>query len=321
VNLIDHFYSIVKQIPKGRVSTYGRIASALGYRGAARAVGWMLHHNIHAPIVPCHRVVMSDGAIGGFGRGIAAKIKMLGEEGVRVENSYVVDFDALLFEDFHTVRPLEALRREQEMLASKVRIDDDFERGGILAAFDVAYLDDERRDYSIAFGAMVKWDLHAGTVMDIRTCRMDVRFPYIPTFLGYRELPLVRRLAGEKPDFDIMLLDGNGRLHPTGLGLASHAGVVLDRPSIGVAKGLLAGTSRPTARPELGEIFMDGVLVGHSLISSDRATRPIYISPGHRISPESSFDLVEGMCRYKIPEPLRRAHMAATEARNMNLRE
>ncbi|MDP7078202.1 MAG: MGMT family protein, partial [Desulfobacterales bacterium] len=93
MKLLKHFYDAVRQIPRGRVSTYGSIAIALGDKRAARAVGLMLHHNIYAPKVPCHRVVMSDGGIGGFGTGIDNKISLLAEEGVGVSNGKVEDFD------------------------------------------------------------------------------------------------------------------------------------------------------------------------------------------------------------------------------------
>ncbi len=78
----------MKKIPRGRVATYGQIAYALGAPGAARAVGNALNKNPFRD-VPCHRVVRSDGAIGGYARGAAAKIARLRHEGVIVENGYV----------------------------------------------------------------------------------------------------------------------------------------------------------------------------------------------------------------------------------------
>ena len=315
MDLLDHFYSLVRQIPSGRVTTYGKVAEALGYKRAARAVGRMLHHNIYAPEVPCHRVVMSDGGIGGFGQGVEKKISMLMKEGVLVEEGFVVDFASVLFDDFVSVFPLLEMRRKQVELSKHVILEDDFGFPGILAAFDVAYLEDDDRDYSIAFGAMVSWDMKKGKVIDVRIATMDVRFPYIPTYLSFRELPVIEKLVSMNPEFDLMLLDANGILHPFGLGLASHAGVIMDRPSIGVAKGHLIGESRATARPGIDEVIVNGTVAGYSFISSDRAKRPIFISPGHRISPQSALSLVEDLCRFKIPEPLRMAHIEATRAR------
>ena len=97
----ESVYLLCKRIPKGRVSTYGEIARVLNSK-AFRAVGNALRKNPYAPVVPCHRVVASNGLIGGFGgevkgKKIQEKIKMLEKEGVFVKNNKIVDFEKLLF--------------------------------------------------------------------------------------------------------------------------------------------------------------------------------------------------------------------------------
>jgi len=82
-------YSVVRKIPKGRVATYKSIAKAIGRPRAVRAVGNALNKNPFAPKVPCHRVVKSDGSIGGFASGSKKKIKILQEEGVVVKSGKV----------------------------------------------------------------------------------------------------------------------------------------------------------------------------------------------------------------------------------------
>ncbi|MDD5032492.1 MAG: MGMT family protein [Patescibacteria group bacterium] len=84
-----------RKIPAGRVTTYGEIARLLGRPRASRAVGNALNKNPYSPVVPCHRVVKSDGQIGGFNRGVAAKVKVLTKEGVKVKNGKIVDFQKL----------------------------------------------------------------------------------------------------------------------------------------------------------------------------------------------------------------------------------
>ena len=84
----ENVYRFTKQIPRGKVSTYKAIADALGTK-AYRAVGQALHTNPHAPQVPCHRVVSSDGSIGGFALGTKKKILMLKKEGVNIHNKKV----------------------------------------------------------------------------------------------------------------------------------------------------------------------------------------------------------------------------------------
>src|SRR5579859_6761268 len=80
----DRVYELTKQIPRGKVATYGQIAQLAGSPGAARAVGMCMKTNPNAPIVPCHRVVASDGSLTGYsaGKGTITKRKMLLQEGV-----------------------------------------------------------------------------------------------------------------------------------------------------------------------------------------------------------------------------------------------
>jgi methylated-DNA-[protein]-cysteine S-methyltransferase len=101
-SLSDRVYEFVSKVPAGRVTTYGAIGRALGTR-AYRAIGQILSRNPNAPEVPCHRVVTSDGSLGGF-MGSKSKASMdnkaalLGLEGVEVKEGKVVDFDDRMFE-------------------------------------------------------------------------------------------------------------------------------------------------------------------------------------------------------------------------------
>jgi len=84
----ERVWAITKKIPKGRVATYSDVADRLGTR-AFRAVGNALHRNPYAPVVPCHRVVGSNGSLTGYAGGLAKKTKMLEAEGVAVKNGRV----------------------------------------------------------------------------------------------------------------------------------------------------------------------------------------------------------------------------------------
>jgi len=92
----ERVWEVIKRIPEGRVSTYKEVALALDCR-AYRAVGGALNRNPFAPVVPCHRVVSSDGSLGGFASGCADKIRILKREGVLVKGNKVVDFDKKFF--------------------------------------------------------------------------------------------------------------------------------------------------------------------------------------------------------------------------------
>lgn len=93
----DLVYGKTKLIPRGCVTTYGQIAQAIGKPKASRAVGNALNCNPYAPIVPCHRVVRSDGKIGGFAQGAKVKAGLLAKEGVEVRDGKVVDFEEKFF--------------------------------------------------------------------------------------------------------------------------------------------------------------------------------------------------------------------------------
>ena len=106
MNVTEYCYYLVMQIPAGRVSTYGAVAKALGNKSYARVVGKYMNKNPDADIMPCFKIVKSDGTLGGFGLGIDDKIRRLNKDGIMVKNGRIVDFQKLFFDDFKTDYPL-----------------------------------------------------------------------------------------------------------------------------------------------------------------------------------------------------------------------
>lgn len=103
MNFAEKVYAVCKNIPKGKITTYGAIAKAL--HSSPRAVGQALRCNPYAPIVPCHRVIKSDGSIGGFngktkGSEIKRKIRLLSDEGVHIIGNRIESLNQVLFQDF-----------------------------------------------------------------------------------------------------------------------------------------------------------------------------------------------------------------------------
>jgi methylated-DNA-[protein]-cysteine S-methyltransferase len=101
LNFEERVWKLMESIPKGKVTTYGLIAKRLNTR-AYRAIGNACRRNPYAPRVPCHRVVRSDGSIGGFGgktsgKKVEEKIRMLRTEGVEIKNGRIIDFEHTLF--------------------------------------------------------------------------------------------------------------------------------------------------------------------------------------------------------------------------------
>ncbi len=296
-------FQATSQVPRGMVTTYGDIAKAMGDVSASRVVGSILARNPRPIEVPCHRVVYGTGEVGwycGLGKGTDTKQRLLREEGVPISDGKV-DLAKVGFSDFHIDPGLKRLREQQERLSRQVVERDRLGRLRKVAGLDVAYRGDQ------AFSAMAVLDIETGSV-DIRLDRSQVRFPYIPSYLSFRELASLAPLVSSSSE-TLFLVDGQGVLHPRGLGIASHMGVVLDVPTIGAAKSLLVGDIDP-ADPK--SIRYKGVERGR-LVGEGR--RKLYVSVGHRVSLDTAEDVVRRYCLDADKSPLILAHRAAERAR------
>jgi len=96
-NFEERVWKIAKNIPKGKITTYGEIARKLGRPKAARAVGNALNKNPYAPQVPCHRVVKANGEIGGYAKGVTTKITILKKEKIEIKNNKIINFRRKLY--------------------------------------------------------------------------------------------------------------------------------------------------------------------------------------------------------------------------------
>ena len=93
MTLSTKVYKKLLQVPRGKITTYGDLAKAVGLKNRQRAVGTMMKKNPFPVIVPCHRVVKSDGKIGEYVYGVSVKSKMLAEEGIKIKDGKIIDFD------------------------------------------------------------------------------------------------------------------------------------------------------------------------------------------------------------------------------------
>ncbi len=147
-----------------------------------------------------------------------------------------------------------------------------------------------------------------------------IPFPYIPGLLSFREIPMLLH-AWEKLERkpDVLLVDGIGIAHPRRLGIASHLGLVLDLPTVGVAKSVLTGHFDPPGN-EPGDTsplidLKTNETIGMAL-RTKRNVKPVFVSPGHRITLEEAVELVMSTVRkHRIPEPTRAAHNIMNEYR------
>ncbi len=204
---------------------------------------------------------------------------------------------------------LERARRFQEFVASRVVQRDEFGPLRKVGGVDVTYKGD------LAISAAVVIDPGTLRVVDWSTSVTEVRFPYIPTLLAFREIwPAVRALRGLRSTPDIVLVDGNGRLHPYRAGFASHLGVVMDVPTVGVAKKLLCGRVGEW-RGNSAPVYLDDEVIGIALLTR-KGSRPIYVSVGHRVSLSTAVRLVLRLTKpgKRLPEPIVQAHRLTRSA-------
>jgi deoxyribonuclease V len=222
---------------------------------------------------------------------------------IEVKNGKIVDFHSVFFNDFKTEFPLKKLREEQINLRKKAILKDEFKEIDTVAGIDVAY---PKNEFEYACGACVVMDFKTKEIIEKKTIFWETDFPYISTYLFYREFPVIRELVNIlKIDPTAFLFDGNGILHPYGIGLATQAGITLNKPSIGIAKRLLYGDISGNI------VKINNVKKGNTFFSHERIKRPIFVSPGHKISFESTLKIVKKLSKFKIPEPLRQAHILA----------
>ncbi|MCS7239796.1 MAG: endonuclease V [Candidatus Bipolaricaulota bacterium] len=310
-DIISTLRDLVYQIPPGRVSTYRALAEALGDPESVRFVSAFLASE-EARTWPVHRVVHSSGAVGrSFGEDAIRAAARLRAEGVRIVGDRVDPLARFFFADFRTDRPLARLQEEQRAIAKNALISP-LPKCNRIGAVDVAYCGAE------AIAAYV-FANSKGEPMEFLLARVVTRFPYIRTYLSYRELPAylaVLREAKEKGLWpDVLLVDGSGILHPRRAGIATHLGVLVDLPTVGVAKGHLCGDVN-TEGMVIGEwrpVLLDGEVVAGAIRSA--RNRTLFVSPGHRADVQSSVDLVLDLLRgEELPSPLHFAHSIATES-------
>jgi deoxyribonuclease V len=205
----------------------------------------------------------------------------------------------------------------QERLRARLRLEPPRRPIRLVAGADVAYSRQTHRMHA----AVVVLDLPSLDVVDTAGASLLARFPYIPGLFAFRELPaLIAAFERLETTPDALVFDGHGIAHPRGFGLACHAGILFERPSIGCAKSILVGAHAPLGRPRgwCSDLLFEGRTVGAAVRTRD-GVQPVYVSPGHRIDLESAIDLVLATStRFRLPEPVRLAH-AETTARMRRL--
>jgi len=201
---------------------------------------------------------------------------------------------------------LDKAEKIQRLLSKRIIAQDYLPRKiRYVAGVDVSYSNKH------SFGAVVVLEYPSMKLVEQETSSQRISIPYIPTFLAFREIPAAVAAARKiKTRPDIFLVDGHGRAHPRRFGLACHFGLSMKTPTIGVAKNILCGDVkdfRGIWRP----IIDEGEVIGAEVFTK-AGKKPVYVSVGHMISLETSIRVVlECAKKYRIPEPIRQAHIIA----------
>lgn len=205
-----------------------------------------------------------------------------------------------------------ALQRE---LASRVKEAARPRKIRYIAGVDVAY----HKGRSLNVGAVVIVSYPDLETVEVARGEGPTPFPYVPSLLSFREAPLCYELLeSKKRKIDVLLVDGQGIAHPRRFGLASHLGVLLDIPTLGCAKSRLLGDEPKRLGKRKGSrapLKYNGERLGTVLRTRD-GVRPLYLSVGHKARLAWAEELVLELCpRFRLPEPLSRAHNVVTKER------
>jgi deoxyribonuclease V len=183
-----------------------------------------------------------------------------------------------------------------------------------IAGADVAYA---TADDAI-FGAVVVLNFPQLSVVEEVCIKRKVKIPYIPGLLSFREAPvLIEAFSFLKQRPDVVLFDAQGIAHPRGIGLASHAGLLLGVPSVGCAKTRLVGEYKRVGktRGSFSTLWFRGRKVG-AVVRTRSNVKPLFVSPGNKITTQTAVRLVLAVCQgYRLPEPIRRAHQLANRSK------
>lgn len=202
-------------------------------------------------------------------------------------------------------------REVQETLRSQVIREDALGTVRYVAGVDVGFEDGGRTTRAaVAVLEFPRLALH-----DQAISRSSTRFPYVPGYLSFRELPaLLQALDRLACPPDLLLCDGQGLAHPRRFGLACHLGVLTDIPSIGVAKSRLIGVhDEPPLEKGRWVPLMDKAEVVGAVLRTRNKVSPLYVSLGHRISLPTAIDYVlRCTTRFRLPETTRWAHRLAS---------
>ncbi|XP_045821724.1 endonuclease V isoform X1 [Trifolium pratense] len=229
-------------------------------------------------------------------------------------------------------------KTEQNILKEKLITEDNFtwklppstsQELRYVGGCDISF---SKHDPSLACGTLVVLDFHTLEVVYQDFSLVTLNVPYVAGFLAFREAPVILDILEKMKRSDnpfypqLLMVDGNGILHPRGFGLACHIGVTADLPTIGVGKNLhcvdglnqsrvrkLLEAKENTSKDFVTLVGCSGRTWGVAMRSTQGSVKPIFISIGHRISLQTATAIVQMTCKYRVPEPIRQADIRSRD--------
>ncbi len=206
--------------------------------------------------------------------------------------------------EFYIPSSLEKAREIQEKLSNLVRLERGIEKIELIGGIDSSYWKNKIKT------ALVTLSFPGLKLIDFSVFEDDLTFPYIPSFLAFRELPsMLGAWETIKIKPQLVVVDGNGIAHPRKLGIASHFGVLLNISTIGCAKNPFYPSPPPSFKKGAFSYMRNekNEIVGASLRTKENVM-PVYISPGHLVDLDFSIKVILESSKFRIPEPVRIAH-------------
>lgn len=226
---------------------------------------------------------------------------------------------------------------EQDNLKEKLITEDNFawkfpsssQELRYIGGVDISF---SKHDPSLACGTLVVLDFQTLQIVYQDFAFVTLRVPYVPGFLAFREAPVLldilekMKRSGNAFYPQLLMVDGNGILHPRGFGLACHIGVKANLPTIGIGKNLhhvdglhqsrvrnLLEAKENSSKHFITLTGCSGHTWGAAMKSTQGSIKPIYISIGHRISLQTAIAIVQMTCKYRVPEPIRQADIRSRD--------
>ena len=218
--------------------------------------------------------------------------------------------------------------KEQKELFSKIQLTNQVDIFNLqyIAGVDLAYWKENNIEYAVC--CIVIIDFKTKEVVEKKYCVGEIKVPYIPGCLAFWEIPLVLKTVELlENNVDVYIFDGNGYLHMRHMGLATHAGILLDKPTIGIAKSYFNIGNINYSEPDNENFAYKDIVINNEVygraVRTHKNVKPVFLSIGHKVDIDTAMDIIKSLVTKEshIPIPTRYADIMTHEMRKNNSRQ